>query len=532
MRYLAVSLLSALIAGAGTAAPTGASFEPTHRQADVLKPAHGSVSLTLQTFVLDADGNITAAVSPRSIPSLTAASSMTGPRGWLQVYSPKKELLREIPLTFAPSALALTPDGHYLIAGEGQLCKCTPEGKIVAEVKLLTLLNVNEAKLREEVIADHKRDQAQYASSREEQLKVMRDQLARLEAKPAAERTQREESRIRSMKMMIQSMGTISNELSENRIAQLVLHRLRVPSIAAAPDGVIVTLYRNRGYEVWRTGPQFEKPRRVLGDLRGCCGQMDVITAGERIITAENTKFRVGIYDLEGKNLSGFGERYQDGNNGFGSCCNPMNVLCCPNGDLLTAESSIGHIKRFNADGKLLALIGRARIGGGCKHVALGFDEKRDRYYVQYQDMHHICVMLPNAEAAPLVAEQDKKLDQAKGAALKLTGKWVAVPSKAGSRRAGSDEEGIFEYVSEPSFDSFTFKADHSLSLDLARGGGNPGDTGFRRWYASSSEGGTIHMEIEEGDGYVEFTTDITLKGDDLIEMKLSRETKTFQRQK
>ncbi|MEZ0275369.1 MAG: hypothetical protein ACAH88_10730, partial [Roseimicrobium sp.] len=460
-------MFAALVAGAGTAAPTGASFDPTHRQADVLKPAHGSVSLTLQTFVLDGEGNIIAAVSPRSASSRAVASPSSEPRGWLQVYSPKKELLREIPLTFAPSALALAPDGHYLIAGEGQLCKCSLEGKIVAETKILTLLNVNEEKLREEVIADHKRDQEQYASSREEQLKAMRDQIARLETKPAAERTKRDESRIQSMKMMLESMASVSNELSADRIAQLILHRLRVPSIAPAPDGVIVTLYRNRGYEVWRTGPQFEKPRRVLGDLRGCCGQMDMITAGERIITAENTKFRVGVYDLEGKNLSAFGERYQDGNNGFGSCCNPMNVLCCPNGDLLTAESSIGHIKRFSADGKLLAVIGRARIGGGCKHVALGFDEKRDRYYVQYQDMHHICVMLPNAEAAPLVAEQDKKLKQAEQAALKLTGKWAAVPPKPASRTA-PDEGGLFDYVPEPSFDSFTFKADHGLSLGLA----------------------------------------------------------------
>jgi hypothetical protein len=532
MRYLAVSLLAALFTSTGMAAPT-ASFEPTHRQADVLKPARGSVSLTLQTFVLDADGNITAAISPRALPSLTAAASMKGPRGWLQVYSPKKELLREIPLTFAPSALSLTPDGHYLIAGEGQLCKSTLDGKIVAETKLLQLLNVNEEKLREEVIADHKRDEAEYASSRAEQLKAMNDQLARLEKKPAAERTPREEARVRSMKMMIQSLGSIGNELPENHITQLVLHRLRVPSIAPSPDGVIVTLYRNRGYEIWRTGPQFENPRRILGDLRGCCGQMDVITAGERIITAENTKFRVGVYDLEGKNLSAFGERYQDGNNGFGSCCNPMNVLCCPNGDLLTAESSIGHIKRFSPDGKLLAVIGRARIGGGCKHVALGFDEKRDRYYVQYQDMHHICVMLPNAEAAPLVAEQGKKLEQAKQAALKLTGKWVAVPPKSGSPRA-SDEGDIFGYLSEPSFDSFTFKPDHSLLLGLGgdQSDRKPGDTGFRRWYAATSEGNTIRLEIEEGDGYVEFTTDITLNGDDLLEMKLSRETKTFQRQK
>jgi hypothetical protein len=531
MRHYCISLLAALVAGAGNAASTSATFEATHRQADVIKPARAGTTLTLHSFVLDREGNIVAAVAPNAVPLGVMTTPTDAPRGWLQVYTPEKKLLREIPLPFAPSALALTPDGHYLVGGNGHLCKCTAEGKVVAQSKITTLLKVDEAKLRDEVIADYKRDQKEYASSREAQLKAMRDQLARLEAKPAAERTPRDTARIRSMQMMLQSMSAEVAEPSASRVAQLMQYRLRIPSIAPAPDGVIVTLYRNRGYEVWRTGSQFENPRRVMGDLRGCCGQMDVITDGERIITAENTKFRVGIYDLDGKNLSAFGERYKDGNNGFGSCCNPMNVLCCPNGDLITAESSIGHIKRFSADGKLQALIGRARIGGGCKHVALGFDQKRDRYYVQYQDMNHICVMLTNQEAAPLVAEQDRKLEQAEATAQKLVGKWIAVSASAAKPQSSADDD-IYGYVSEPRFDSFTFNADHSLSLGFAPGGSNPGDNGFRRWFAGSSEGSSVHFEIEEADGYVEFTTEIAMKGEDLIEVKLSKETKTYKRQK
>jgi hypothetical protein len=534
MRTILVSLLAAGAGAAAMAAPStsGPSLEPTHRQADVLKPARDNGALMLHSFALDRDGNIIAAVSsqamPRTISNSPTAATTGAARGWLQVYSPEKKLLREIPLSFVPSALAVVPGGEYLAAGEGQIAKYTSEGKLVEETKVLTLLNLEPEKLRKEVIEEHKRNEAEFASNRTAQLKSMRDQLTRLEAKPQAERTARDNARIQSMKSMIQSMAASAEEPSASRLEQMIQYRMRVPSISATPDGVAVTLNRNRGYEVWRTGMKFENPRRVIGDLRGCCGQMDMVTVGDRIFTAENTKFRVGIYDLNGKSVSAFGERYKDGNNGFGSCCNPMNVLCCANGDIVTAESSIGHIKRFSPDGKLLAVVGRARIGGGCKHVALGFDEKRDRYYVQYQDMNQICVLMTNKEAAPLVAEQDKLLKQADAAALKFVGTWVAAPS-AGTATRAQDDEGMF--VSEPRFDNFTLNANHSLTLGFGKGGAEPGDNGFRRWYAASSAGDRVHFEIENGDGYVDFTADITKKADNEIEVKLSRETKVFRRQ-
>lgn len=507
-------------------------LEPTHRQVEVLKPMRGNETLTLNSFALDRDGNIVAAVAPqRSMSRGTNPGSPDNPRGWLQVYSPERKLLREIPLTFVPTALAIVPGGQYLAAGEGQIFRYDAEGKVLERTSIFTLLNVDQDKLRKEVVEDHKRDQQQYASSRATQLQAMRDQVARLEAKPQAERTARDNARMQSIKAMIQSLSASGDELSPQRIESMLQYRLRVPSLSATADGVVMTLARNRGYEVWRTGLKFENARRIIGDLRGCCGQMDMVTAGERVITAENTKFRVGIYNLEGQIQGTFGERYREGNNGFGSCCNPMNVLCCPNGDIITAESSIGHIKRFSSDGKLLAVIGRARIGGGCKHVSLGFDEKRDRYYVQYQDMNQICVMLPAKEAAPLVAEQDRLLKEADTAALKFVGKWVAVPPPGAGSRPPNNEVSAFDYDPTPQFESFSFNADHSLTLGLVKKT-NPEENGFRRWYAARNTGDGVHFEVETADGYVEFTADVTPKGTDQIEVKFSRETKLFKRQR
>ncbi|MBL8810287.1 MAG: hypothetical protein JNM43_08935 [Planctomycetaceae bacterium] len=106
-----------------------------------------------------------------------------------------------------------------------------------------------------------------------------------------------------------------------------------------------------------------------------------------------------------------------------------MNVRCCDNGDILTAESSIGTIKRFNDKGELVGVVGKARIGGGCKHVALGYDSKRDRYYMMNVDRDHICVMLPNAEAPELTSEEQMAKTAREGLGQKLVGVWTVTGS-------------------------------------------------------------------------------------------------------
>ena len=49
-----------------------------------------------------------------------------------------------------------------------------------------------------------------------------------------------------------------------------------------------------------------------------------------------------------GRTQGNFGKRDRTSRAGFGSCCNPMNSLSMSDGTVLTAESSIGHIKRFD----------------------------------------------------------------------------------------------------------------------------------------------------------------------------------------
>lgn len=525
MKRIVPSLLLLGLIPAAFAASSSKSLEPTHRQTDVLKPLHGPAAVTMHTFVLNSEGQIVAAISPQA--RYNSKPVPGAPRGWVQTYDAvSKQLIKEVELPFAPHAIALTKDGGFFAAGEGELGRFDADGKAISRSSVMKLLNLDEARLRTEVIADLKEDNKRSAEFQQQQIASIQKQIDRIKESLKTNKNTRDEMRLRSLESTVKMLSN-QDQISEGRIASMMQYRMRTPSIALAGDDVLVTLYVNRGYEVWRTSASFEKPRQVLTGLRGCCGQMDIITAGDKILTAENTKFQVGFYDLDGKKLDAFGKRHSDDENGFGSCCNPMNVLCCPDGDVVTAESSIGHIKRFDAKGNLQAVIGRARIGGGCKHVALGHDVKRDRYYVQYQDMNHICIMLPNAEAAPLVAELDRKLKAAEDSALKLVGSWKEV-QKPGSAAPQPPSDDPYEYTPEPRFTGFTFKADHSLDLDLVAK--RNGTSTFRRWYAGGIEDGSIQFEIEEDDGYVDFATQVRLVDDNTLEMKLSSGVKTFQR--
>jgi len=493
----------------------------SHRQIEVLQPSRNQRELRLHTFVVDRDGNLVTGVS----------SSANGPAergvqdGWIQVYAPDKSLLREIALPFAPTALAITPDGKsYLAGGDGQLWLGSTEGKVIAETNLYTLLGVSPAKLREAVIAEQVASQKEYAEDRGRMVQPMKDQLTRLLEKPEAERTSRDKARIESVQQMIASIEEDHAAPSEEEVRRLLSSRLRIPSVSAVADGVLVTLRNNRRYEIWRCGGKFENPRRIVGDLSGCCGQMDMTTQGGYLFTAENTKFQVGIYDLDGKQVRRFGERHTEENQGFGSCCNPMNVTCCANGDLITAESSIGHLKRFSPDGTLLGVIGRARIGGGCKHVAIGVDEKRDRYYVQYEDRNHICILVPKDEAAPFLAKQDKAQKEAIAALDGLVGRWELV--ETGPKPIGN---GDFIFDGPSPITSFILNGDRSLKV--VRADDSQDDDSFRRCHPIEIHAGWIHVEIEEADGYVECTALIKAVDANQLEMVIDGQKVTYRRQ-
>lgn len=101
-----------------------------------------------------------------------------------------------------------------------------------------------------------------------------------------------------------------------------------------------------------------------------------------------------------------------------------MNIRCLANGDILTAESSIGDIKRYSKSGEYLGKIGSARIGGGCKHVALAVDSQRDWYFMMNQGAGDIVVLVPLAEAPDETPDEIRSRKARNGLGEKLLGAW------------------------------------------------------------------------------------------------------------
>ena len=133
------------------------SLEATHTESDFLKPTVDGTPVQLHTFELDDQGNVWACVSPlkslrpaqNSEQDKSAAgdekqansdddaeagretATAENTKGYVLVYGPDKQLVRQIPLPFAPTAIDLDPSSTVYAAGEGKICKMTSEGKIL-----------------------------------------------------------------------------------------------------------------------------------------------------------------------------------------------------------------------------------------------------------------------------------------------------------------------------------------------------------------------------------------------------------------
>lgn len=132
-------------------------------------------------------------------------------------------------------------------------------------------------------------------------------------------------------------------------------------------------------------------PKTIAEDLRGCCQRLDIVAKDGFLYIAENSRHRVLKCDRNGKVLSKWGQRDSRNIEGFGSCCNPMNLCFGPKGELFTAESGLGRIKRYTTDGKYLGLVGyvgverftrAGRTAASCSNIAIAVNKDLSRIYV------------------------------------------------------------------------------------------------------------------------------------------------------
>ncbi len=380
-------------------------FDPTHEQTGLLTPKLGDKPIVLQTFCLAPDGNIWACVGGSYLymtPDEQFIKLKQEAPPMIQVYSPNQELVKQIDLPFTATAINFdSAEQVFYIGGEGYLAKISLAGKIIKRSPAPKVKNL--ARLKQQIGKQLKDDRQQMIDLNQKQQKRLNDRVAALRTKQkTAPLSKIDQKRLQSYSKRLVEIKSQFNALQQNTVTQAKIEetfrdRLIVKAIAIAENYLFVALLAddNYNYEVFRVNKEFGQAQKILSDMRGCCGRFDVKADGDDLWVADNIFFRVVRYDKNGKRLDAFGHKSTTDQHGFGGCCNPMNLQVLGNGDLLTAESSIGHIKRFSPSGQLLSYIGQAKIAGGCKNVAIGFDQQRNLYYMLSQDEHSICILRP-----------------------------------------------------------------------------------------------------------------------------------------
>lgn len=395
----------------------------SHKQIAIVETMHDGKKVSLNTFALDNQGNLLACVSA------TPDSGETKVVGYLQKYSAEGKLLAETELEFVPTAVNVMADDRVIVAGTGKVAQVSGAGKLLSVIPSPHIGDV--ATLTERVTEEATKQLADVTKRYKDMVDQVDERIKKIEETPEEDRSKRDIALLKSLPVQKQSYEKMATQMETtySRIyspESLLRRKMGITSVAVTSKDVFLCCYaiEGRGYDVWRLDHELSAPRKIMTGLGGCCGQCDVQAAGDNLVIGENTKFQVSLVDRDGERLTSFGKKDRSSENGFGSCCNPMNVRCCSNGDIITSESSVGNIKRFSKDGEYLGLIGKAKISGGCKHVAVAHDEERNRFYTMNIDKDHICVLAPLSEAPEYTEEElaAKKALDAHG--NKLLGKW------------------------------------------------------------------------------------------------------------
>jgi hypothetical protein len=110
--------------------------------------------------------------------------------------------------------------------------------------------------------------------------------------------------------------------------------------------------------DIVRLNRDLTSPKLLIKQQFGCCSHIDLDVKNDVLYVAENSRHRVNRYSLDGEKIDTWGRRDRTSIEGFAACCNPVNFDWGPTGELFTAESGIGRVKRYSPDGKYLGLVG------------------------------------------------------------------------------------------------------------------------------------------------------------------------------
>jgi hypothetical protein len=370
---------------------TGAN--PTHKQSSLIDiNGHGLPEATVLCFCLMGDDQLLAGCE--------------GSANEIRIFGKDGSYSSSIELAVKPEAINVAPGNTILVAGQGKLLRLSAEGEVLVEAGSPhgDALRENKAELREDVIKQH----AQQAEMLPQMLQAYDSAIEQLEKQiedldDGAEKTTMEDTLTLyqdAKSQLADQFGEQAEpeELTEEKIAELVeaslQYKMSIASISATAEAVFIACRApaGYGYDVWRTDADFQDGEKIITGLSGCCGQMDVQVCDEGVFVAENSHSRVRRFDTEGKSICDWGKS-SEGVDGFGGCCNPMNLAFGADGSVYTAEDTTGRIKRYSSDGELLSVVGAADLVPGCTKVSIGVDSTGDQVYMLDISRNHVAVM-------------------------------------------------------------------------------------------------------------------------------------------
>ena len=373
----------------------------THEQVKLIKlKTPKGTNVQMHALALDSKGRLLAACGGTRI---TREATQEGAEvvteiqpGEIRVYSPEGNPVATWSLEVAPQAMSVAEDGTVYVAGYEKIMKLSADGKqlAVADLPHAKLIDKSRDKIREDTIKQIREQKKRIQKYIDQQEKA----VALIRKKTEAERTGAEKTRLQQAKAMIKAYQRYlkdDDETINQRVRSTINMKKTVASLAVTDEDVFVATYDVTGYGfcVWRLSHSLDHPKKIVTNLRGCCGNMHIGAGKGELFIAENARHRVCRYDREGKLINTFGKKDRDGIDGFSSCCNPMNVCITGNGEVYTSESNVGRIKRYTADGEYLELVGTVDLVPGCKNVSIVVTPDRKRVYMMDKTRSHVIVM-------------------------------------------------------------------------------------------------------------------------------------------
>jgi sugar lactone lactonase YvrE len=364
--------------------------QPSHKLASTIRLAETGELMPVPGFGLNNDGNLVVAYYHQ-------ADAPAKNVGEIRVLDTKGKVLDTWKLEFSPQMINVAQDGTVYVAGAGKIARLDKSGKPIQTVDLPTDAKpvtedkeaeaARKAKIAEltpkmQKLSEEMRPITTEMTKIQVELNKIRAEVGKPEAdkekleadikRLEADRTKKAEQ-LQALQKDLQPVSRQLAELRQVDIEKLAAARRTVTGIAAGDRDVFVACSATKsfGIEVWRMDRDFANPKRIVGELRGCCGNMDVQTHAGDLFVAENVLKRVVRYDREGKQIASWGSTDRKSLEGFGSCCNPMNTCFDAGGNLYTSEAVVGRIKKYTADGKLLGLVGTVDVAAGCTRVTV-----------------------------------------------------------------------------------------------------------------------------------------------------------------